>query len=89
MRKSEVCSRLRNLFNETENPSHRDTLRLAWQMLEATEGEYMQSKSVGPTGDPKCPLCGNSLENRLVFHMESPAIQCAECKFLFQDASEQ
>src|SRR5690349_38966 len=49
--------------------------------------EYPVATGVGPTGHPKCPKCGNSLQNEEP-HGSPGLLRCATCKEIFQKPPE-
>jgi hypothetical protein len=54
-----------------------DVLAFEWQP---------KSEPVGPTGQPKCPKCGNSFQN--IAPVGSPShLRCASCKHVWRTAS--
>lgn len=48
-----------------------------------TDNNRLKSTEYGPTGSPRCPHCGNSLQNAWV-HDEPNLQRCATCKHVFE-----
>lgn len=91
MRKCDVIDRVeqleRWLRGNDRFPGGEQLMETVIAFLNQHPNEYLQCHGVGPTGEPRCPVCGKSLGNVRLAWSEH-IVRCVNCKTVFQDATQ-
>lgn len=81
-----ITDRADNLLHYTEAAARRELARLVQEQLcmdcDGCDGSGWKSLA-GPNGEPKCPSCGNSLQNRIPYNANQLR-RCATCKTVWE-----